>query len=258
MIVSRQAWCRQSWEFYIFISRLLVEARVRVLCPHPQWHTHSNKATPLIVPLPGPSIYKPWHSLYVGRACTKHLVQWVLFLHDQITILLRAGHLTKREKKKSRFTVVVRMRTQTSGIWTPGTQLVAMVGESGRCVCWRKYVAGGWLWEFKGWPYFQVTSSFLFQLSCLHAAMPHHQDGLWPPEGVRNPNTLSCFGHGILHSGNLRCNHEYVWLMPRQLPACSPTWSSCPYMSWCILVCSKPTLVLLRERCLTFLRAPLS
>jgi hypothetical protein len=40
--------------------------RVRILYPHPQWHTHSNQVTPIpsrthlqMVPLPGPRIYKP-------------------------------------------------------------------------------------------------------------------------------------------------------------------------------------------------------
>jgi hypothetical protein len=71
MAASRQAWHRRSWEFYVFIQRLLVEdwfqaTRVRILCPHPQWHTHSNQVTPIptrphlqMVPLPGPRIYEP-------------------------------------------------------------------------------------------------------------------------------------------------------------------------------------------------------
>jgi hypothetical protein len=40
--------------------------RVRILYPHPQWHTNSNQVTPIptrphlqMVPLPGPRIYKP-------------------------------------------------------------------------------------------------------------------------------------------------------------------------------------------------------
>jgi hypothetical protein len=68
MTASRQAWHRQSWEFYVFIQRLLVEdwLRVRVLSPHPQWHTYSSQVTPIptrphlqMVPLHGPRIYKP-------------------------------------------------------------------------------------------------------------------------------------------------------------------------------------------------------
>jgi hypothetical protein len=76
MAVSRQAWHRRSWEFYVFIQRLLVEdwlsTRVRILYPHPQWHTHSNQVTPIptrphlqMVPLPGPRIYKPSHPCYL-------------------------------------------------------------------------------------------------------------------------------------------------------------------------------------------------
>jgi hypothetical protein len=41
---------------------------VRVLSPHPQWHTYSNQVTPIpsrphlqMMPLPGPRIYKPSH-----------------------------------------------------------------------------------------------------------------------------------------------------------------------------------------------------
>jgi hypothetical protein len=58
---------RRSWEFHIFIWRLLVKTHFQAarVSPHPQWHISSNKAIPtptmpylLIVPLPGPSIYK--------------------------------------------------------------------------------------------------------------------------------------------------------------------------------------------------------
>jgi hypothetical protein len=41
---------------------------VRILYPHPQWHTHSNQVTSIptrphlqMVPLPAPRIYKPSH-----------------------------------------------------------------------------------------------------------------------------------------------------------------------------------------------------
>jgi hypothetical protein len=58
MAVSRQAWCRQSWEFYVFIQRLLVEDWLpsnwgESLKPTPTvthllqpGHTYSNKTTP--------------------------------------------------------------------------------------------------------------------------------------------------------------------------------------------------------------------
>jgi hypothetical protein len=57
MAESRQAWCRRSWEFYIFIWRLLAEywlqaASTRVLkltssdTLLPQGHTYSNRANP--------------------------------------------------------------------------------------------------------------------------------------------------------------------------------------------------------------------
>jgi hypothetical protein len=79
---SRQAWCRQSWEFYIFIWRLIVkdwfpgsqEEGIKA-------HAHSDPLTPTrphlqIVPLPGPSIYKPsqwsswssWFSFWMGNS----------------------------------------------------------------------------------------------------------------------------------------------------------------------------------------------
>ena len=50
MAASRQAWCRRSWEFYIFIWRLLGLGHYS---PRPLWHTHSNKAIP-------PSSVTPW------------------------------------------------------------------------------------------------------------------------------------------------------------------------------------------------------
>jgi hypothetical protein len=64
MAASRQAWCRRSWGFIIFIWRLLAEYCLLKLkwvsCfPHPQWHTYSNRATPSYSALFGPSLYKP-------------------------------------------------------------------------------------------------------------------------------------------------------------------------------------------------------
>ena len=67
MTVSRQAWCRRNWDFYIFIWRWASSGKLtsRQL----GWGSYkmwSNKATsiptglhPLIIPLPGPRIYKP-------------------------------------------------------------------------------------------------------------------------------------------------------------------------------------------------------
>jgi hypothetical protein len=54
---SRQACCRRSWEFLHLKAssgRLDFQAaRVKVLCPCPQWDTYSNKATP-------PNSATPW------------------------------------------------------------------------------------------------------------------------------------------------------------------------------------------------------
>jgi hypothetical protein len=64
MAVSRQAWCRQSWKFYVFIQRLLVEDWLsgnwgEGLKPTPTvthllqpGHTYSNKAKPPNGPTP--------------------------------------------------------------------------------------------------------------------------------------------------------------------------------------------------------------
>ena len=75
MAASRQAWCRRSWEFYIFIWRLLADtgfqaARARVLRPCLQWHTYSNKAAPPNSVTPGPSLYKP------SQLCIRSSVLW--------------------------------------------------------------------------------------------------------------------------------------------------------------------------------------
>jgi hypothetical protein len=67
MVASRQAWCRRSWEFYIFIWRLLWgDALPGSWDEGLRAHTHDDTPVPtrphlLIVPLLGPSIYKPSH-----------------------------------------------------------------------------------------------------------------------------------------------------------------------------------------------------
>jgi hypothetical protein len=69
---SRQAWCRRSWDFYIFIWRLLAECWFPGSCDKGlKAYTHSDTPSPtrpelLIVPVPGPGIYKLWQldSLY--------------------------------------------------------------------------------------------------------------------------------------------------------------------------------------------------
>jgi len=64
---SRQAWCRWSCEFNIFIWRLLVEywlpgSQEEGLKAHPYSDTPTSTGPHLlIVPLPRPSIYKPSH-----------------------------------------------------------------------------------------------------------------------------------------------------------------------------------------------------
>jgi hypothetical protein len=53
---------------------------VRILCPHPEWHTYSNQVTPSpirphvqMVPLPGPRIYKPSQMMSPGLAMVGEL-----------------------------------------------------------------------------------------------------------------------------------------------------------------------------------------
>jgi hypothetical protein len=65
MTASRQAWCRRSLEFYIFIWRLLAEHWLPGIQGEGlKAHVNSDTPTPTrphlqIVPLPGPSIFKP-------------------------------------------------------------------------------------------------------------------------------------------------------------------------------------------------------
>jgi hypothetical protein len=67
MAASRQPWYKRSREFYIFIWRLLAEYWLPGIEDEGlKAHTHNDTPTPtrphlLIVPLPGSSIYKPWH-----------------------------------------------------------------------------------------------------------------------------------------------------------------------------------------------------
>ena len=86
----------------------------RSLRPHPQWHAYSNKATPtstgphlLIVPFPGPSIYKTITS-HILSPSSKVLTEW------EATPPCRAQVKHKEERKCCYKTWRTRERTSFS------------------------------------------------------------------------------------------------------------------------------------------------
>jgi hypothetical protein len=118
--------------------------RVKILYPHPQWHTHSNQVTPIptrphlqMVPCPGTRIYEPSH----------WSTKWVPGqpgLHRE-TLYQKTKTKTKQTNKQTNkigdFIFLVEVRK----------------GVVARTAAWSKL----WAWEF--WP---CKNLFLQQRSC--------------------------------------------------------------------------------------------